>query len=174
MNISEEKLIVTHKPIEVMTLPDGWFEDFEETGLSQNSCRRRFHSLKAPAAEIFIYERGQPVDSPSIKAFTELLAENPKIVLPVTLQKIKNVIGNMSNSDVFKVLIATTQIVSERSVLIIEGRWSNNQDVYAVFMLEDPGSNFVVELHYQAIKEEFPKNLQAVKSSVSSIQWQGN
>jgi len=174
MNFTEEKLVITRRPIEAMALPDGWFEDFEETGLAQNASRRRFHSLKSPAAEIFIYDRGVPVDSISIRAFNELLAEKQKIVLPVKLQRVKNIIGNLSNPSVFKILIATIQRVSGKNVLIIEGRWSNNQDAYAMFMLEGPGSNFVVELHYQAIKEEFPKNLQAVKASVSSIKWQDN
>ena len=174
MNSTEEKLTITHSPIRAMDLPVGWFEDFPQVGLPRNSSRRRFHCVESPTAEIFIYVCGVPFDSVSIKAFNDLLTEPPKIVLPVRLQKIKNILGNMSDPNVFKILIATTQMVSGKNVLIIEGRWSNDEDTYAVFIPESDGSRFVVELHYQAAKEVFRKNLQVVKASVLSIKWQDN
>jgi hypothetical protein len=174
MNSTQEKLTIRHTPIEAMELPAGWFEDFEDIGVGRNTRRRRFHSLHSPTAEIFTYDRGMPVDSASMGTFRELLAEKPKTVLPATLQKMKAILENMSYPESFKILIATTQVISGRTVLVIEGRWSNDQDAYAVFMPEGRDSRYVVEIHYQAIKSVFPQNLHAVKASISSIKWQDN
>ena len=171
----KEKLNVSHTPIKTMELPAGWFEDFEATNIPGTARSRRFHSTLAPTAEIFTYESGAPVDALSMVAFTDLLAGSPNVILPAKMERIQNVLGNMSNPEAFKVLMIYTQRLGGKNVLTVEGRWtSSEEDVYALFMPAQADSRYIFELHYQAAKNDFRKTFPEVKASLSTIKWQEN
>lgn len=172
MQYQEHATIIKEGPIEALALPLGWFEDEPANGPLPTSYKRRFHSFAAPTAELCIWYRGQPIDASSCENLMRLLSERSQILTKTKSSSIIKVLGNMGQEAVFKVLMIRTEAIAGRNVLSVEGRWSNGIDAYSLFMPEGPGSSHIIELHYQAPKDEFRKNLAAMKNSFSSIKWQ--
>lgn len=167
----ENATVILQKPIMALDLPSGWFEDSPETGPLVTSFKRRFHSFAAPTSEIFVWFRGQPIDSDSCENLMRLLSERAQILTKSKVNSIINVLGNMAHESVFRALMIRTEVISDRNVLSVEGRWSNGKDAYALFLPEEPGSSRIIELHYEAPKEEFRTNLAAVKAAFASLKW---
>ncbi len=167
----ENATVIMQAPIEALALPPGWFEDTPEGGPLANSFKRRFHSFAAPTSEIFIWYRGQPIDPNVCENLMRLLSEKSQILTKTKLNSIISVLGNVGQDSVFRPLMIRTETISSRNVLSVEGRWSNGKDVYALFLPEQPGSSSIIELHYQAPKEEFRTNLAAVKAAIASLKW---
>lgn len=171
VNASEHMTIVTQAPIEALVLPLGWFEDHPDHGPLPAAFKRRFRSFATPTSEFFIWYRGQPIDAESCENLMRLLSERAQILTKSKVHSVNRVLGNMAEESVFKTLMIRTETIQNRNVLSIEGRWSNGYDAYGLFMPEEPGSSTIIELHYQAPKEEFRKNLAAMKAALSSITW---
>ena len=164
--------VVKAAPIEALTLPPGWFEDVPEKGPIQSGFKRNFRLDSSPQAEIFLLDRGQPVDSNSIEFFMRLLSERPQILTKSKIESLTWVLGNLGRPTVFRPLLLRTETISGANVLSVEGRWSNDIDVYALLMQQKPGGDRIINLHYEAPKEEFRKNLAAVKAAFAQIVWQ--
>ncbi|MBS1953411.1 MAG: hypothetical protein JST89_04445 [Cyanobacteria bacterium SZAS-4] len=162
---------IKQAPIEALALPPGWFEDSPEQGPLPTSYKRRFKSFATPTSELFIWFRGQPVDSDSCENLMRLLSERAQILTKTKTNSIIRILGNLGHEPVFRALMIRTEAISGANVLSVEGRWSNDEDVYALLMPESPGSSRIIELHYQAPKEEFRKNLAAMKAAFASIEW---
>lgn len=171
MQHQDHTTIIKQAPIQALTLPAGWFEDQPEQGPMPSSLKRTFRSFATPTSELFIWYRGQPVDSDSCENLMRLLSERSQILTKTKLKSIVNVLGNLGHESVFRALMIRTEAISGVNVLSVEGRWSNGEDVYAILMPEHPGSSQIIEVHYQAPKEEFRKNLVAVKAAFASLEW---
>lgn len=163
--------IVTQAPVEALVLPLGWFEDEPDCGPLPSAFKRQFRSFATPTSELFIFYRGQPIDAESCESLMRLLSERAQILTKSKVSSISRVLGNMAQESVFRALMIRTETIQERNVLSVEGRWSNGNDAYSLFMPEEPGSSIIIELHYQAPKEEFRKNLAAMKAAFSSLTW---
>ncbi|CAN5421151.1 hypothetical protein BH10CYA1_BH10CYA1_02590 [soil metagenome] len=167
----ENATIVNQDPIESWVLPPGWFEDHPSQGPLPGAFARNFRSLSAPTSELLIWYRGQPVDCDSCENLMRLLSERSQILTKTKLNGITYVLGNVGQESIFRALMIRTETISGANVLTIEGRWSNGDDLYALFIPENPGSSRIIEVHYQAPKEEFRKNLAAMKAAFASIVW---
>ncbi len=171
MQNQENATLINQAPFEALALPPGWFEDLPEQGPLSSAFKRRFRSFATPTSELFIWYRGQPIDSDSCESLMRLLSERSQILTKSKVKAISNVLGNMGQESVFKAIMIRTEVISGANVLSVEGRWSNGDDTYALLMPEHPGSSRIIELHYQAPKEEFRKNLVAVKAAFASLAW---
>lgn len=171
MQHQDNATIIKQAPVEALVLPLGWFEDQPDHGPMPGSFKRRFRSFASPTSELFIWYRGQPVDSDSCENLMRLLSERSQVITKTKVNSIINVLGNMGQESVFRTLMIRTEAISGANVLSVEGRWSNGEDAYAILMPEEPGSSRIIEIHYQAPKDEFRKNLAAMKVAFSSLVW---
>lgn len=163
--------LIKQAPIRSLKLPLGWFEDEPDNGPLPTSFKRRFHSFTSPTAEVLIWYRGQPIDADSCENLMRLLSERAQVLTKSKINSIIDVLGNMKHETVFRALMIRTEAICGRNVLSVEGRWSNGDDAYCLFLPEEPGSSHIIELHYQAPKEEFRKNLSAMRAAFASLTW---
>lgn len=166
--------VITQAPIQSLKLPLGWFEDEPDYGPLPTSFKRRFRSFVAPTSELMICYRGQPIDPDSCENLMRLLSERTQVLTKSKVNAIGQVLGNMRHESVFRALMIRTETIGARNVLTVEGRWSNGDDAYCLFLPEEPGSSHIIELHYQAPKEEFRKNLAAMRGAFASLTWISN
>lgn len=164
-------MVVRHEPIESMPLPPGWFEDHPQSGPLPGAYTRTFRNLDHYTTELTIFFRGQPIDEDSCESLMRILSERPQILTKSKANQMRNVLGNAGHDTIFRQLMLRTETFSGRNVLSVEGRWSSDEDAYIIYFPESPGSNRIIELQYQAPKEEFRKNLAVMKKCFSAIKW---
>ncbi|HEY9676692.1 MAG TPA: hypothetical protein V6C76_01725 [Drouetiella sp.] len=161
--------VMREHPIETLALPAGWHETMSGTGDRPGSIERIFKNANFPSAKIFLYQSGFPASSAVLDRLHSLLSERAQILTRTKIENVIEVMGNMGRPTVFRPLMIRTEAISGKNVLSVEGSWSDNEEAYALFM---PTNGRILELHYQAPRADFRKNLAAIKASFSTIVWQ--
>lgn len=158
-----------------MNLPPGWKEGQPEKSGSGTSSFREFHAADSPEAKLCFYYRGRRISEEGGRHFHNLLEKPPHNLSAEEVQSLGEALRDRANPDDFNMLVAKTEDINGKRVLVIEGRYKEiQQDTRALLVDSDGSGTAVQEIYYQAPKDLFPKYLLAASSAMKSIQWKGS
>jgi hypothetical protein len=165
-------LAVQHHPIADMTLPDGWYEDVESEEPAVGAYRRTFRSKETPSAEICIRFAGRRLSQAQSDAFLQLLDGEPHELSKSEYEEFWYVLGNLAYPELFQLQSAHVKELNGRSVLSVEGKWSDSYDMSVSFFPEDDLCTRVLELYYKAPSEYYQDLLTQATGAMQSLRWE--
>lgn len=162
--------------IDNLKLPEGWVEEERgphETGaLEMPEIVRVFHKSAEPRAQICVFFRNQPVTDASAESFRKLLAAAPRKLTKSEVDTVQQVIGRMHWDEVFTTGDAKTEIVNEKTVLIVEGTWKVvDTQTYCMFVDITGRGDLVQEIYYAAPKDIYEKYQPEAVATLSKVTW---
>jgi len=167
MKLEEEGQIAS------IELPDGWIEEAEEPSMfSGGRHSRTFSSPNNSEVRFTFFYRGYPVSEADAEKFSEALGKPPHMVLSAEFHSLSEILGNLSDQDVFKPLISKTDVLNGKTVLVVEGEWLlADQYCQQIFINADGSGTVVQEIFFQAPKLEYARHMKMMKQIFSAINW---
>lgn len=165
-------MLVNHGQIRLMETPPGWKTfGLEHINQSTQTVVRYVFPQNARVQLLFRY-RGYPVDEESGRRFMRLLEDRVGMLNPAEYESIANVINFVDIDTSFSLLMARVEVLSNRKVVIVRGRWWNsNVDVMSVYIPGDPSGCFIQEIHFLGPSEQYASYQLIIKRALNTIQW---
>jgi hypothetical protein len=156
--------------IKNICVPDGW------SCAQQNNADLSSLVIFTPPDDLSVqlgfYYRGLPISARAGIAFQQLLQTEKEKLSADDLDQIKIVLADVSDQCLFQIFSATTTKLSDRPVLIVQGRWQANQyESYEIFIDAAAQGTVVQQIYFVAPKDKFEALLPAIKQCLASISW---
>lgn len=156
--------------IKFMNIPNGWIEFNVET--FDTSQLRFFHPPDSLDAKLCYFYRGLPTETAAGQKFVELLSQSPHTLTEAEIESLNATLGESANYLAFDLTAAWTDLLNERSVMIVEGNWSRtNLRSYDVFVDVDGTGRIIQEVYYLAPPALYQQFIDEVKKCLSTIIW---
>lgn len=158
--------------IDEMKLPSGWQEGPEAKPTGGSSLYREFHPADHPDVKLNFYYRGRRISEQAGKTFHDLLQKPAHILQGAELDGLKEVLRDKSNPESFKTLMAKTEDIAGKRVLVVEGHYpASDLETRSLFIDSDGTGTAVQEVFYQAPRADYSKYLPAANTAIKSIIW---
>lgn len=160
--------------ISQMQIPADWVEGgpYEFRGGMGTRSFREMHPRADSGAKLCFFYRGLPVKEHSAAAFREVLSKPAHVLVPSEIKVLGEVMRDKSASGEFISVVARTEDINGRRVLVVEGRYIQSQhDVFAYYVDSDGSGKFVQEIYFHAPKEKYLQFSRQAREAMKSIQW---
>ncbi|MBI4533647.1 MAG: hypothetical protein HY711_06835 [Candidatus Melainabacteria bacterium] len=158
--------------VAVMSMPPGWQEGQTLANVRGNSIYKEFCSPEDPAVRISFFYRGVPVSHTAADAFHAILEQPAHRLTSEEMKSLAQVLRGKDSTEEFLFSSARTEDLNGKLVLVLEGRYKENQiDMQEILIDADSTGAVVQEIEFQAPKDKFIKYLMKARDSFKSIIW---
>jgi hypothetical protein len=160
--------------IKDITLPKGWVggEPYQFVGGVGARSFREVHPDAQPGSTLGFYYRGLPIGEEAAVNFHNLIEKPAHMLTQAELSSLHEVLRDKAGPKDFTPMVARTEDINGKRVLVIEGRYRELQeDTFAVFIDASGDGRAVQEVYYQAAKDNYLDNLKAARDAIRSIRW---
>jgi hypothetical protein len=158
--------------VDSMTMPDHFEVGKKVSGTYANNSFQEYHLKNNNDVKIYFEYRGRPMSEGPSRNFRELLDKPPHILDSAEQAKVRDVFGAKSNPDDFKILLAKTEDLNGKRVLILEGRNPHRNTSSRTTYIDTDGSGSAVqEITYQAPTRDYMRNLTPALNALKTIKW---
>lgn len=168
---SPDSIVVSKGRINSMVLPAGWAPGVVDKKGSADLFEE-FHHPDTPSAVLAFYYRGRRLPNEVGRSFVEILERDPHVLSLKEIDSIKRVLRDKQDPADFSMMTARTEAIGGKKVLLVEGRYKESQqDTLEIFIDSDGTGTAVQEVFFQAPKDEYRKQMQAIRKSFATIEW---
>lgn len=156
-----------------LSVPKGWSHSrTKERSESKTENYVLYSPREDDSVMFWYYFRGTKVNQRTAQNFRRILEQPAHSLSPKELTSINTVMRDKAKLENFRTLFARTREFNGKMVLVVEGRYvDDEQDAITIYIDADGTGQTVEELHYRAPKEHYMCYLRAVKSAFQSIEW---
>lgn len=164
--------IVSIGQVDALKLPPGWKEGQATKPAGGSSSLREFHLPGNREVKLCFFYRGTRVSEAVGKDFQKVIEQAPHILKPAEVESLKEILREKANPQSFKTLIAKTEDIDGKRVLLIEGSHAGSQiETRSIFVDTDGTGTAIQEIFFQAPKPEYTKHLPVATAALKSIRW---
>ena len=150
--------IIDHGQIKLLNLPEG-FEEIS-IGEPQSETLREFQIPDQEKVRLCLFYRGYPVSKKAGDFFRNLLAGKPHVLKSEEIRNLAEILDDAAYPDLFIPFIIKTELINDKAILSVEGRWKQQEwDTTSLFIDAD-GSGCIIQ---QVIGQ--------IKKCLRSIEW---
>lgn len=158
----------------LVALPEGWQEVESQTKL--NSCEagegREFYLSSHPEVKFHYFSSANLIAPMVAMEFMDLLQVEPHSLSSEEFANIEIVVGEACEPEFFEMQGHRTQLISNRTVLVVEGVWKfSNQKEISIFVPVDDDGRAIDEFHCSAPREIFETYRPQFEQIIYSIGW---
>jgi hypothetical protein len=158
--------------IESIILHAGWKKDELERPTGGASMYLKYHPEEQSDTQFAFFYRGKKLNTEESSKFRNLLQKPAHVLSPAELDSIKSVLRDKQNPNDFKMLLAKTEEINGKKVLIVEGHYKEiAEDNRTIFVDADGTGAAVQEIFFQAPKAQYLRYFKSATSTVRSIEW---
>ncbi|MBX9686244.1 MAG: hypothetical protein K2X27_06050 [Candidatus Obscuribacterales bacterium] len=158
--------------VESMTLPDGWQAGPVEKPYGGASFYQEYNPQGNSDTKITFFYRGKRISEDGGKNFHEILQKPAHVLSPQEFNSLAEVLRDKAKAQDFDTVMAKTEDLNGKRVLIVEGRYKDLQEDNRSVLIDADGSGTAVqEIYYQAPKAQFIRNYKQAILSMKSINW---
>ncbi len=159
--------------VDQITLPPSFELGTRLGGVPGQSFFQSYHLSTDEHVKIYFEYRGQRLSESDARAFRDILSQPPHVLKNREIALLKETVQEKANLGVFKLLLAKTEDLNGRRVLIVEGRYAKDDlTAYTIYIDADGTGAEVQELTFQTKTNQYARRLLAGMNSFKSIQWQ--
>jgi hypothetical protein len=158
--------------IAVMKLPPGFVIGKSNLPGEGTWFFQEYHLEADPEVKVYFEYRGKRISKQSSEKFHNLFTGPPHNLSQAELESLRQVLQTRSDPASFRAMVAKTQDIHGKLVLVIEGLFlKHDLQVRTLYVDSDGTGSAVQEITFQTPKDRFVKNmLQGIKS-LESIIW---
>jgi|AGTN01.3.fsa_nt_gi hypothetical protein len=159
--------------VDSMSMPDRYEVGKKVAGTYANNFFQDYHLKDDPDVKIYFEYRGRTMSEAPSRNFRDVLSQPAHLLDSAEQAKLANVFGGYrSNPDDFKVLLAKTEDLNGKRVLILEGRDTKRNTSSRTMYIDSDGSGSAIqEITYQAPTKNYLKNLTPALHALKTIKW---
>jgi hypothetical protein len=155
-----------------MEMPSGWQPGPNYDTRQHSATYREFHPQGDPGCQLGFYYRGRRTSEYAGDKFHETLQKPSHILGDAELATLKEVIRDKANPADFELKSAHTEDINGKRVLVLEGRYTGNQqDSKHIFIDADGTGTAVQEIFFQAPKDKYQRYAKAADDAMHSTRW---
>jgi len=158
--------------IRKIRLPDGFVESSRQENVEGNSSLRTFCFADDPDVRICFFYRGYCVNEPTANQFRKTLEPPVHVLSEDELARLTDLFGDKSNSRVFSIAGARTEMIFGMPILVLEGTYDPFGERNCTVHLDADGSGrFVQEIFFQAPINRYLIYFSRFADCLTSIEW---
>ncbi len=158
--------------VKTMEVPGNWEAGPDYSKRQHSATYQEFHPTGQRDSQLGFYYRGRRTSEMAGKNFHALLDKPPHTLAEAELKALKEVVRDKANPEDFQVKSARTEDLNGKRVLILEGRYTANQnDSKHIFIDADGSGTSVQEIFFQAPKDKFQTYVNTADQALKSIHW---
>ena len=162
----------THKvgQIDSIKIPEGW----DKSGAAGNSQGASYSEFQAPgsSSRMEFYYRGQRVSPDEGQNLKGLLKQDGHELSDKEFQSLGSILRGKDDQTKFELDRAWVSDVNSKPVLMVEGRYPENDKKTLTMLVDSDGTGTAVqELSLTTPAAEFDKQKSAFEKSLKSIRW---
>lgn len=156
-----------------MDMPPGWEEGPDYTKRQHSASYHEFHPNGEPECQLGFYYRGRRTSEAAGRNFHNILERPAHALSEGEYMSLKEVLRDKANQpEDFMVRAARTEDLNGRRVLVVEGRYTGNQnDTKHIFIDTDGSGTAVQEIFFQAPKDKFPTYINDASRAMQTLRW---
>ena len=165
--------ILDHGQIARVLLPPGWIEsELKASSGADAGESRQFHPGDSPEVALCLRYRGAKLSAEAGRLFSDLVQQPIHKLSRPEIRSLKEILKVSADPFVFTLRDARTEDRLGKRVLIIEGRYNEDQkDSYEILIDAQGTGRVVQEISFLAPKADFARYLFQVRAALKSIQW---
>jgi hypothetical protein len=167
-------IVAGHGQIAQLQIPPDWVESTPDAPLGSSGGRgdREFHPPGRTDVTLCLYYRGAPIDPSSAEEFSAVLSKTAHVLSDEEIDTLFDVLGNAANPNAFDMRYARTIDLRGKTVLAVEGVWTELKIEGLHFYVDADGSGrFVQEIYFTAPRADFDGYGESVKAALASVEW---
>jgi len=161
-----------------LDLPQGWQPEKPQPAWENVSETRAFNPPNSPDTRLALFDRRVPLSNQSAEHLRGLLAKPDHTVFAKgadasALNPLKEVLGNMTDQNVFDLRKVSTKTVNGQTALVVEGQWKGEggKQYVGVIIPKDASAKETQEVFFSAKPADFNTYAAAANKAISSIVW---
>lgn len=156
----------------LISLPEGWHEYAADTNLPAETMVREFYLEAQPEVKFHFFNSGKLIAPLVANEFMDILELSPHQLSVEEFGNIELVVRDASEPEFFEMLSHRTEVLSGRTVLVVEGVWKfSNLKELGVFVHSDEAGRAIDEFHCSAPREIFETYRPQFEQILYSIDW---
>ncbi len=164
--------IVSIGQVDTLKLPPGWKEGQSLKPTGGASLLREFHPTDNKDVKLCFFYRGTRISEAGGKDFHKIIEQPPHILSSSEVESLRETLREKANPQEFKTLVAKTEDIDGKRVLVIEGSYSKTDTESRTILVDSDGSGTAVqEIFYQAPKSDYAQHLPVAIAALKSIRW---
>jgi hypothetical protein len=155
-----------------MEMPSGWQAGPDYNNRQHGATYREFHPAGDPGCQLGFYYRGHRTSAMAGEKFHDVLQKPSHIVGEAELASLKEIVRDKANPKDFELKSAHTEDINGKRVLILEGRYTGNQqDAKHIFIDSDGTGTAVQEVFFQAPKDKYQRYAKVADDAMHTARW---
>ena len=156
-----------------MNMPVGWQPGPDYSQRQHSGSYQEFHPAGDPECQLGFYYRGRRTSEAAGENFHNVLSRPPHALSEGEYMSLKEVLRDKAKQpEDFMVRAARTEDLNGKRVLVVEGRYTGNQnDSKHIFIDSDGSGTAVQEIFFQAPKDKFGAFIGEANQAMHTARW---